>query len=71
LPTSLAEAIDELDGSAYFREAIGGELVDFLLTHKRSELARWQAVEAEQAPAADGAEPPISDWEQREYFDLY
>ena len=71
LPTSLAEAIDEFEGSAYFRDALGSELVDFLLTHKRSELARWQAVEAEQAPAAEGGEPPISDWEQREYFDLY
>jgi glutamine synthetase len=70
LPTSLAEAIAELDASAFFRGALGDEVVDFLLTHKRSELERFSSAEADAVAGAD-SEPAITGWEQREYFDLY
>lgn len=68
LPAGLGEAIDELDQSAYFRQAMGSDFVDFLLAHKRSELNRFSAAGNEEA-GDDGL--AITEWEQREYFDLY
>ncbi len=57
LPTTIGEAIAALDGDAFFRSAFGDFFVDYLLTIKRAELARFNA--------------EVSDWEQREYFDLF
>jgi len=57
LPTSLAEAIDAFDGSALFREVLGDETVDYLLTIKRFEWDRYLSA--------------ISEWEQAEYFSLF
>ena len=65
LPTSLAEAVDELDGSAFYREAFGDPLVDYLVMMKRFELSRYDA--ADDSP--DG--PGKSAWEMREYFEFY
>jgi glutamine synthetase len=65
LPKSLAEAVDELDGSAFYREAFGGPLVDYLVMMKRFELSRYDA--ADDSP--DG--PGKSAWEMREYFEFY
>jgi glutamine synthetase len=70
LPSSLGEAIGELEVSDYYRGALGSEFVDFLLAHKRSELERFVAAGGE-PQAVEGAEPAITEWEQREYFDLY
>lgn len=57
LPRSLGEAIDHFDASATFRSALGDDVVDYLLTLKRSEWNRFSAA--------------VTDWEQREYFDLF
>ncbi len=57
LPTTFVEAVDALDGDAFMRAAFGTGFVDYLLTIKRAELARFNA--------------EVSDWEQREYFDLF
>lgn len=57
LPRSLAEAVAALRESAFFREKLGGAFVDYLLTIKEAELARFQA--------------EVTDWEQREYFEMY
>jgi len=58
LPSSLVEAIGELRASAFFRERFGGDFVDYLLTLKEFELRRFLAEE-------------VTDWEQREYFELF
>jgi glutamine synthetase len=57
LPKTLAEAAAALRGDAFFREALGAAFVDYLLTIKDAETARFQA--------------EVTDWEQREYFEMY
>jgi glutamine synthetase len=58
LPVSLDRAVDALaaDGAVY-RKAFGDSFVDFILSIKRHEVGRYQA--------------HVSDWEHREYFELY
>ncbi|WP_376098001.1 glutamine synthetase family protein [Roseomonas sp. CCTCC AB2023176] len=56
LPRSLGEALAALEASDVAREAIGGDVVDWFLRIKRQEIARFEA--------------EVSEWEQREYFDL-
>ncbi|MGP2441044.1 glutamine synthetase family protein [Streptomyces sp. JW3] len=56
LPGSLAQALDALDADPVFADALGRDVVSWLSTIKRAEYARYLA--------------HVSDWEQREYFDL-
>jgi len=63
LPQSLGEAADELERSALYRQAFGDPLVDYMVMMKRAEVARY---------AAAGEDPVArSDWEMREYFEIY
>ena len=57
LPTNLMDAVSELDKSAMFRDAMGDRFVDYLLHIKRAEIARFLST--------------VTDWEHREYFDLF
>jgi glutamine synthetase len=57
LPRSLAEALAVLRCDAFFREALGAGFVDYLLTIKEAEIARFQA--------------EVTEWEQREYFETF
>jgi len=57
LPASLAEALDALNGNTCFRAAFGDAFVDYYLHIKRAEIARFQL--------------EVTDWEQKEYFDLF
>jgi glutamine synthetase len=57
LPASLAEALAALKTSACFRAALGDAFVDYFIRIKEAEIARFQA--------------EVSDWEHKEYFDLY
>lgn len=56
LPRSLGEALDALSACAPLRAAFGG-FVDYFLRIKRAEIARF--------------EQEVSEWEHREYFDLF
>ena len=56
LPTNLTTALDALDADSVYRERFGDQFVDYFLQLKRAELERYQA--------------EVSDWEQREYFNL-
>jgi glutamine synthetase len=67
LPRTLVEAVEAFDTSAFYRTAIGDEFVDFLVAHKRSEAARYQASELSHVTDPDA----VSEWEQREYFDIH
>ncbi len=58
LPASLVEAITELRQSALFRTEFGDAFVDYLLTIKEFEVHRFLSEE-------------VTDWEQREYFELF
>jgi glutamine synthetase len=57
LPANLAAAIDALDADAGLTAAMGSRFVPYYVALKRAEIARF--------------EQAVTDWEQREYFDLY
>jgi glutamine synthetase len=68
LPASLAEAVDELDGSGFYRRAMGDAFVDYIVGLKRSEVGRFQtAVDGLSEDALAG----VTDWEHREYFGTF
>jgi glutamine synthetase len=57
LPRSLDEALTALDASACMREGFGDAFVNYWLHIKRSEIDRFNA--------------EVTEWEHREYFDMY
>jgi glutamine synthetase len=57
LPRSLREAVFALHEDPFFREALGTAFVDYYAHIKNAEIDRFQA--------------EISDWEQREYFEMF
>ncbi len=57
LPCSLMEAVEALDRSSTMRSAFGDQFIDYLLTVKRAEIARFLA--------------HVTDWEHKEYFEMY
>lgn len=57
LPQSLREAVFALKEDSFFRESIGAEFVDYYTFIKNAEIARFQS--------------EVSDWEQREYFEMF
>lgn len=57
LPTSLESALPALERSAVLREGLGDGFVDHFARIKRAEVARYNAT--------------VTDWEHREYFDLF
>jgi len=57
LPKSLREAVVALDDDPFFRGALGAEFVDYYVHIKNAEIERFQA--------------EVSDWEHREYFEMF
>ena len=57
LPKSLAEAIAALRNDTCFRDGLGESFIDYFARIKEAEVARFQA--------------EVTDWEQRENFDLF
>jgi glutamine synthetase len=57
LPANLAAALDALQADAALTRAMGSRFVPYYAALKRAEIARF--------------EQTVTDWEQREYFDLY
>jgi glutamine synthetase len=57
LPATLESALGELDRGTILRGAFGDRFVDYFLMIKRHEVDRYNL--------------HVSDWEQREYFDLF
>lgn len=70
LPTSLKDALAQLSDSAFFRHAFGDRFVDYFVTMKSSEVNRYEAHVKEQADP-DAYASTVTEWEQREYFELY
>ena len=66
LPASLGEAVEALDGDRFFREALGAEIVDYLVMLKRFEYNRYLE---EAGSTADPVE--VTQWEQNEYFEFF
>ena len=57
LPKTLREAVTALSDDPFFRTAFGQEFVDYYVHIKNAEIERFQA--------------EVSDWEQREYFEMF
>jgi glutamine synthetase len=57
LPKTLREAVLALKDDAFFRDALGAAFVDYYVHIKNAEIERFQA--------------EVSDWEQREYFEMF
>jgi glutamine synthetase len=57
LPKSLREAVCALQDDPFFREGLGAEFVDYYVHIKNAEIERFQA--------------EVSDWEHREYFEMF
>ncbi len=57
LPGSLMEAVDALDRSVFFRGAFGETFVDYIVALKKAEIGRFLS--------------EVTDWEQREYFEIF
>jgi glutamine synthetase len=57
LPKTLQEAVTALKDDPFFREAFGASFVDYYVHIKNAEIERFQA--------------EVSDWEHREYFEMF
>jgi glutamine synthetase len=57
LPKTLHEAVAALKDDDFFRQAFGAGFVDYYVHIKNAEIERFQA--------------EVSDWEQREYFEMF
>mgnify|MGYP001600928465 CR=1 FL=1 len=57
LPTSLREAVLALKDDTFFREALGAQFIDYYVHIKNAEIERFQA--------------EVTEWEQREYFEMF
>jgi glutamine synthetase len=57
LPKSLREAVFALKDDPFFRNAMGSTMVDYYVHIKNAEIDRFQA--------------EVSEWEQREYFEMF
>jgi glutamine synthetase len=57
LPKSLREAVFALSDDPFFRDTLGAAFVDYYLHIKNAEIERFQA--------------EVSDWEHREYFEMF
>jgi glutamine synthetase len=57
LPKTLREAVFALKDDPFFRDALGPEFVDYYVHIKNAEIERFQA--------------EVSEWEQREYFEMF
>jgi glutamine synthetase len=68
LPTSLPQALDALDREPLFRRELGDTFIDYFVTLKRTEAARYQR-SLEATGALQDDEPTT--WEQNEYFDFF
>jgi glutamine synthetase len=57
LPRSLMDAVSALKTSALFREKMGAEVIDYILALKEFEISRFLSC--------------VTDWEHREYFEMF
>lgn len=67
LPKNLEEALTALEPSSLFRRSFGEEFVRYWLHLRRSEWARFVAAEGDVDMSGD----VVTEWEHREYFELF
>lgn len=57
LPRSLIDAVNAFRNSAFYREQLGDQFVDYLTTIKEAEISRFLS--------------EVTDWEHKEYFEIF
>jgi len=57
LPASLMDAVAALKEDAFFRDRLGDQFIDYIVHLKEAEISRFLS--------------SVTDWEQREYFEIY
>jgi glutamine synthetase len=57
LPRSLMDAVSALKTSALFREKMGNDFIEYMVALKESEISRFLSY--------------VTDWEHREYFEMF
>jgi len=57
LPASLMEAVDALESSEFYRDVFSNKFIDYVLGLKKAEIVRFLS--------------EVTDWEQREYFEIF
>jgi len=66
LPATLEEALAELRNNACFRSGFGEAFVSYYAHIKEAEIARYR-----KEATGKSAEVEVTEWEHREYFDLF
>jgi glutamine synthetase len=66
LPATLEEALAALRASACFRAGFGEHFVDYYARIKEAEIARCRNETTNNPKPTD-----VSEWEHREYFDMF
>ncbi|WDD36856.1 glutamine synthetase family protein (plasmid) [Nostoc sp. UHCC 0926] len=69
LPKSLLEAISYLSQSELFSRKMGQQFINFIIKMKQSEINRFLQSVADQPP--EDYLKQVTNWEQREYFELF
>ncbi|RST77197.1 glutamine synthetase [Siminovitchia acidinfaciens] len=69
LPRSLKEAVEALKKDTLYREKMGDLFIDYITKIKESEISRYEAFVKENG--IEDHQMVVTDWEQREYFDLF
>lgn len=67
LPHNLSEALEVLETSKFFRAAFGEEFISYWMHLRRSEWKRFVDAEGQ----VDFSGDPVTNWEHREYFELF
>lgn len=71
LPRSMREALDAFRESSSAEELLGAPLKHCLTKLKESEASRFDAWCAAEGSSADEAPGGVTEWEHREYFDVF
>ncbi|MEH1778196.1 MAG: glutamine synthetase family protein [Nostoc sp.] len=69
LPKSLLEAISYLSQSELFSQKMGQQFINFIIKMKQSEINRFLQSVTDQPP--EDYLKQVTNWEQREYFELF
>ena len=56
LPQNLMDAVDALDNNDMYRSVLGDGFLEYIITLKKHEIKRFLS--------------EVTDWEQREYFEI-
>jgi glutamine synthetase len=74
LPATLADALAALRKNECFRAGFGEAFVDYYAQIKEAEIARFRKEMVDKSDAAQGLKQvadDVTEWEHREYFDLF